>query len=69
MADASSKGILKGHSMPGSSHPMSKLSVGQVLDIRKRHAAGERRKSIAADFGIALNTVSDIGRRRGWRHI
>ncbi len=46
-----------------------KLTADQVLEIRKRVAAGEPQKQVAVDFGIDPSGVSDIHLRRTWKHI
>ena len=40
----------------------AKLTTDQVWAIRARRAAGERLTSIAADYGIAMQTVSKLAR-------
>lgn len=39
------------------------LTPSQRLDIAKRHQAGEKLDSIAHDHGVAVSTVSTIGKR------
>lgn len=46
-----------------------KLNDKIVLDIRKRRAAGETMKKLAAEYGIAMSLVSRIGRRASWGHV
>jgi HNH endonuclease len=48
---------------------IQKLNAVQVLAIRARGARGERQRTIAADFGIAKNTVSQILSRKLWAHL
>lgn len=45
---------------------VTKLSVSDVISIRSRARAGERRRSIARDFNVSMATISDIklGKRR-----
>jgi hypothetical protein len=46
-----------------------RLNAGQVTEIRERIAAGERHVAIAADYGIARNTVSQIATGKVWAHL
>lgn len=48
---------------------IQKLNAEQVREIRKRYAAGELQREIAAAFGIARNTVSGIVSGKSWRHL
>lgn len=50
----------------GERNHRTKLSQSQVLEIRRRREAGERLKSIAADFGISDRTASKIARGDRW---
>jgi hypothetical protein len=46
------------------------LTAAKVREIRRRREAGERICRIAADFPeVAQSTLTDICRRRTWRHI
>jgi len=64
---------LKGHTVipdaRGMRHGMSKLTDPDVLAIRDRCNAGERRATIAADFGINPSVISKIHARKAWSHI
>lgn len=54
----------------GSQHPATKLVEAQVLEMRARWATGTvRLKDLAADYGIAVSSVSSIVNRYNWRHI
>ena len=46
-----------------------KLNAAQVLEIRALAASGLRHKDIAAQFGIARNTVSGIVSGASWAHL
>lgn len=61
LQDASKKGRLN-VARPG----RQKVSAEDIEVIRRRVAAGELHKDVAADFGIARNTLSEIvqGKRR-----
>lgn len=56
----------KGRNTKGETHPMSKLTEEQVLEIR---ADGRTHEAIGADYGISDKTVSSIKRRTRWKHI
>jgi hypothetical protein len=54
----------------GEKHRWAILNEQQVLEIRRRYAAGgEYQKCIAKDFGIAQTTVSAIVRAVNWSHV
>lgn len=53
----------------GEDHYAAKLTEDAVREIRKRCAAGELQRVVGADFGITQNYVTDIVRRRRWKHI
>lgn len=53
----------------GSDHPMSKLKVEDVLEIRRRIDAGESRRKISKDYPVGHPTIGAIGRRKIWGHI
>jgi hypothetical protein len=45
-------------------------STAEVLEIRRRYAAGEGQRSIAAAFGISRSHVSNLVRKGGaWAHL
>lgn len=45
---------------------IAKLTDAAVLAIRARYAAGADRRALAAEFGIAPCTVSNLAARRTW---
>ena len=49
----------------------SKLTPGQVSEIRRRHAAGgtPTMQGLGEEFGVVYQTISAIVRRVTWRHI
>lgn len=53
----------------GTDHGQSKLTDADVLEIRRRVAAGERRVVVAADFGIHVRNVSRIVSGEAWSHL
>lgn len=47
----------------------AKLTEAQVVEARRRYAAGEKAKAIAADFGIHEHTVWNAATGRSWRGV
>ena len=50
----------------GKRNAMVKLTVADVREIRDRRSRGETQASIARDYGVAFQTISDIDRGRSW---
>lgn len=63
-ADRQAKGRSRGGDRRGERNRMSKLTEFQVSCIRLRLREGQTQASIAADFGVAHQTISDIARGR-----
>lgn len=57
------------HHPIGELHPSHKLTAQQVVAIRQRYAAGEQQIDLAAEYGVAFQTVSMIVLRKTWRHL
>jgi len=54
----------------GETHHQSRLNNSKVIDIRTLHAAGGiSMTALAARFGMSICTISEIIRRKTWRHI
>ena len=53
----------------GERHPLAKLTVGQVRQIRHRLAAGERGRALAREFGVGPMTISRIKTGKRWRSV
>ena len=54
----------------GERHGMSKLSEGDVREIRRLCETGElMQREIADMFGVTPPTVCDIKKRRSWKHL
>ena len=68
-ADRERRGRTRSGRPRGEHHGNSKLTDDAVRDIRRARESGEPLKVIAARFRIDLSTVSDIARRRTWRHV
>lgn len=63
---------LAAYTPPGSRqyvNPAAKLTIEQVVVIKKRLKNGEPPQAIAADFGVSAYTVLDIRAGRTWRHV
>lgn len=56
----------KGRGQKGATHYNAKLSVKDVIEIRRSREAGVR---IAERFGISQSSVSHIRHNKGWRSI
>lgn len=67
--DAARKGRHKNPQLIGYKNPMAKLSVKDVIEIRKRHAEGETQRTIANDYPVDFKAISKICLRQRWRHI
>ncbi len=53
----------------GEKHPSNRLTEDGVRIIRRRRATGETLASIAADFGVTLQAICDVARRKTWTHV
>lgn len=53
----------------GEKHTRTKLTAQDVRTIRRRIAAGEMQRTLAAEYGISETTVSGIKHRGVWSHI
>lgn len=47
----------------------NKLNEADVLEIRRRAAAGERTMALAQEFGVHRSSVNQMIARRTWTHI
>lgn len=47
----------------------SKLTEGQVRQIRMRATNGEKQKHLAREFGISTATMSSLVNGKHWKHI
>ena len=71
MRDMRDKGRRKGiRSAFGKTHGMAKLSDAQVFEIRRLADIGElSKREIARHFGVAHPLISQIHKRKIWRHL
>lgn len=51
----------------GERHPLAKLTQSQVIEIRRRYAAGSLQRLLAAQFEVSQRTISDIVRGYSWK--
>lgn len=61
--------LIHGTKTIGENNNKAKLSVSDVIEIRRRRAAGERCTDLAADFGVTSEQIGNITRRLQWKHI
>lgn len=61
--------VRHGTRIQGETHPMSKLTADDVLEIRRRRANGEPLISLAREFHLTKTTVCEIAKRHTWKHI
>lgn len=69
MADMAAKGRQRSPSLPGPTNPSVKLTLVQVEEIRRRAAAGEMGKHLAAAFGVGTSQIARIINRQSWREV
>ena len=53
----------------GEANGLSKLTSVDVTEIRRRCMSGERRKDVAAAFGVDLSNISYIVTGKTWAHV
>lgn len=59
----------RGRPLRGEMNGRSKLSVEDVVTIRKEHASGRTVAAIARERRMANNSIRDIVTGRHWRHV
>jgi hypothetical protein len=59
----------KNPALSGEKNPMAKLMPEQVMEIKKRRAAGERLINLAEEFGVSFQLISLIGLGKVWSHV
>lgn len=53
----------------GEKNSTSRLTAQQVIEIRRRIAAGEIQRNLATEYGVHYCTISDIKVRKIWKHV
>lgn len=53
----------------GEAHHAAKLSDEQVFEVRRRYAAGEKQKDLAASFGVSDSLIGLIVTGKRWKHL
>lgn len=67
--DMIEKGRDRKNPVRGVDQPMAKLTETDVLEIRRRVAAGEFERIVALDYGLDQTNVSCIVLRKTWTHV
>lgn len=64
------KTTTNGEHPKGEQNKAAIITVKEVLEIRKRYAAGGiTQKQLAKEYGIKRETVTSIVNRRSWKHV
>lgn len=61
--------VRHGTKVRGEAHSAAKLTESQVIQMRADVAAGMSCKGAAAKYGIFIENVRKIVRRKGWSHV
>lgn len=67
--DMDSKGRRRPNPPRGEDQPRSRLTDAIVLELRRRHAAGESIRAAAAEFGVSEEAAHRAAAGRTWRHL
>lgn len=67
VADMTAKGRGVAPGVRGERNGASKLTEAQVAEIRRRRASGELGRTIATDFGISPQQVSNLANGKSWQ--
>lgn len=60
-------GLAHGPTKQGERNAAHKVTAAQAADIRRRHAAGENARALAAEFGLHFTNIHRISRGDLWR--
>jgi len=60
---------LHGTMANGSNNGNSRLKETQVVEIKRRIAAGESSANVALDYGVVEGTIDHIKQGRTWKHL
>ena len=61
--------IVHGTIVRGETHSSTTLTDNDIPVIRQRRKAGEMLETIARDYGVCIQTISNIDQRYTWPHI
>lgn len=53
----------------GEGHGMTSLTEDQVREIRARYGTGPSYAALAAEYGVDKGTISNVVRRKTWKHV
>lgn len=53
----------------GDRHCFAILTAAAVRAIRERRAEGEKRKTLAEQYGVSINTIKAVLSRRNWKGV
>ncbi len=53
----------------GERQHLARLTAAAVVEIRRRHAAGESQGALAREHGVSWGTVWHVVQRKTWRHV
>lgn len=59
----------KGRQPRGETQSGAKLTNRKVLEIRRRHQAGESSRSLAKKFKVCQRTILDASKKHKWKHV
>jgi hypothetical protein len=68
-ADNGADKIAHGNSLRGAKNNRTKLTPALVLEIRRRATAGEKKKHLAAEFGIGYRTIFAVLNYETWAYL
>lgn len=69
LADAWRKGRLRGSVGRGEQHQQARLTVGDVLVIRRLAAEGFSQRDIARQYGVHQSAISRVISGKRWGHV
>lgn len=67
--DNSNDSVRHGTSLAGEKNKNAKITAADVVEIRSRFSNGEKRSSLAQEFGLVESSISNIVRRATWANI
>jgi hypothetical protein len=69
LADNNRDMVSKGRQASGERARHARLTESEVIEIRRRHAAGERQYLLASEFGVTKPTIHRVVRGHAWKHL